>query len=165
MFYKINLRFRRFCYGTGQITGLNSYYIGLPVPFTTRALSVSGPHHLAKSGFIPKPGTISPCTITMDHDAIICFMNDRLARGPDQDVHVPSVGSTKVPFSACRCRILVFDYRSGSIGSDETAITIPGGPRVIDVFDGNGAPSGPNYLLFWDADRLADSLWDRSGVG
>ena len=51
------------------------------------------------------------------------------------------------------------------MGSDETAITIPGGPRVIDVFDGNGAPSGPNYLLFSDADRLADSLWDRSRVG
>ena len=49
--------------------------------------------------------------------------------------------------------------------SDETAITIPGGPRVIDVFDGNGAPSGPNYLLFWDADRLSYALRDRSGVG
>ena len=33
------------------------------------------------------------------------------------------------------------------------------------VFDGNGAPSGPNYLLFVGADRLTDSLWDRSGVG
>ena len=51
------------------------------------------------------------------------------------------------------------------MGSDETAITIPGGPRVIDVFYGDGAPSGPNYLLFSDVDRLADSLWDRSGVG
>ena len=51
------------------------------------------------------------------------------------------------------------------MGSNETAITIPGGPRVIDVFAGNGAPSGPNYLLFSDVDRLADSLWDRSGVG
>ena len=51
------------------------------------------------------------------------------------------------------------------MGSDETAITIPGGPRVIDVFYGNGAPSGPNYLLFSDVDRLADSLWDRSEVG
>ena len=51
------------------------------------------------------------------------------------------------------------------MGSDETAITIPGGPRVIDVFYGDGAPSGPNYLLFSDADRPADSLWDRSGVG
>ena len=51
------------------------------------------------------------------------------------------------------------------MGSDETAITVPGGSRVIDVFDGNEAPSGPNYLLFSDADRLPDSLWDRSGVG
>ena len=51
------------------------------------------------------------------------------------------------------------------MGSGETAIALPGGPRVIDVFDGNGAPSGPNYLLFVDADRLVDSLRDRSGVG
>ena len=51
------------------------------------------------------------------------------------------------------------------MGSDETASTIPGGPRVIAVFDGNGAPSGPNYLLFSDVDRLADPLWDMSGVG
>jgi len=51
------------------------------------------------------------------------------------------------------------------MGSDETAITVPGGPRVIDVFDGNGAPSGPNYLLFVDTDRLSASLRDRSEVG
>ena len=48
--------------------------------------------------------------------------------------------------------------------SDETAIALPGGPRVIDVFDGNEAPSGPNYLLFSDADRLVDVLRDRSVV-
>ena len=101
----------------------------------------------------------------MDHDAIICSMIDRLARGPDQDVHVPSVGSTKVPFSACRCHILVIDYRWGSMGSDETATATTGGPRVIDVFAGNEVPSGPNYLLFSDVDRLLDSLRDRSGVG
>ena len=51
------------------------------------------------------------------------------------------------------------------MGSDETAITIPGGPRVIDVFYGDGAPSGPNCLLFSDVDRFSDSLWDRSEVG
>ena len=51
------------------------------------------------------------------------------------------------------------------MGSNETAITIPGGSRVLTIFDGSGAPSGPNYLLFSDADRLPDSLWDRSGVG
>ena len=50
--------------------------------------------------------------------------------------------------------------------SFHTSSTEPtGGPRVIDVFDGNGAPSGPNYLLFSDVDRPADSLWARSGVG
>ena len=51
------------------------------------------------------------------------------------------------------------------MGSDETATATTGGPRVIDVFYGNGAPSGPNYLLFVGADRLADALWDRSEVG
>ena len=51
------------------------------------------------------------------------------------------------------------------MGSDETAITIPGGPRVIDVFIEDGAPSGPNYLLFSDVDRLVNSLRDRSEVG
>ena len=51
------------------------------------------------------------------------------------------------------------------MGPNETAITIPGGPRVIDVFDGNGAPSGPNYTLFSGADRLSDALCCRSDVG
>ena len=50
------------------------------------------------------------------------------------------------------------------MGSGETAITILGGPRVINVFDGNEAPSGPNYLLFVGTDRLADVLWDGSEV-
>jgi hypothetical protein len=51
------------------------------------------------------------------------------------------------------------------MGSNETATATTGGPRVIDVFYGNGAPSGPNYLLFSDVARLSDALRDRSGVG
>ena len=51
------------------------------------------------------------------------------------------------------------------MGSEETANTILWGPRVIDVIVGNGAPSGPNCLLFSDVDRLPDALWDRSGGG
>ena len=51
------------------------------------------------------------------------------------------------------------------MGSNETATATTGGPRVIDVFDGNGAPSGLNYTLFSDVDRLSDFLWDRSVVG
>ena len=50
------------------------------------------------------------------------------------------------------------------MGSDEAAITILGGPLVIDVLTGDGAPSGPNCALFSGADRVLDSLWDRSGV-
>ena len=51
------------------------------------------------------------------------------------------------------------------MGSEETATATTGGPQVIGVFAGNVAPSGPNYLLFVDADRPSDSLRDRSGVG
>ena len=51
------------------------------------------------------------------------------------------------------------------MGSNETATATTGGPRVIDVFDGDGAPSGPNCTLFSGADRLQNSLWGRSGGG
>ena len=95
--YKINLRFRRFGYQTGQITGLIVYYIAPRPKDARRASANSRAHDLVNFGSIPRPGTISPCTITMDHDAIICFMTDGLTRGPDQDVHVPSVVSPKYP--------------------------------------------------------------------
>ena len=49
------------------------------------------------------------------------------------------------------------------MGSNETATATTGGPQVIDVFDGNGAPSGPNYLLFSRADRLLEASRGRSG--
>ena len=47
------------------------------------------------------------------------------------------------------------------MGSNETAITIPGGSRVIDVFAGDGAPSGPNYALF--SGQIGS--WRSLGVG
>ena len=53
--------------------------------------------YLAQIGKLLKHESISPCTITMNLDAIICFMIDRLKRAPDKDVHVPSVGSKKYP--------------------------------------------------------------------
>ncbi len=51
------------------------------------------------------------------------------------------------------------------MGSNEIATATTGGPRVIDVFDGNEAPSGPNYLLFLAADRLLEVSQGRSGSG
>ena len=97
MVYKINLRFRRFFDGMGHPTGLNMYYIAPRPKDARRGSSVSRAHDLSKTSSILEPGTISPCTITMDLDAIICFINDRLMRAPDADVHVPSVGSQKYP--------------------------------------------------------------------
>ena len=49
--------------------------------------------------------------------------------------------------------------------SDEIATATTGAPRVIDVFAGNGAPSGPNYLLFSDVDRPVEASRGRSGCG
>ena len=95
--YKINLRFRRFSSRTGQLTGLSTYYIGFIDQKAPPGNSNSRAHDGVKGASETGPATISPCIITMDHDAIICFMIDRLARGPDQDVHVPSVGSQKYP--------------------------------------------------------------------
>ena len=51
------------------------------------------------------------------------------------------------------------------MGSSETVITVPGGPRVIDVFYGNGAPSGPNCTVFVVPDRLLVASEGRSGSG
>ena len=51
------------------------------------------------------------------------------------------------------------------MGSDETASATTGRPRVVDVFDGNGAPSGPNCTLFSGADRLLEASRGRSGSG
>ena len=141
------------------------YCIELSLPKARGGSAILRPQDLDNSSLMTRPTTISPCTITMDHDAIVCSMTDRPKRGPDADVHVPSVVGTKVPFSWCRCQILVVDYRCGSIGPDETATATTGGPRVIDVFDGNGAPSGPNYLLFSEADRLLVASRGRSGCG
>ena len=97
MSYKINLRFRRFGYQAGQLIGLNVYYIGFLDPKAPPGNSNSRAHDRLIRASETGPATISPCTITMDLDAIICFLTDGLTRGPDKDVHVPSVGSQKYP--------------------------------------------------------------------
>ena len=97
MVYKINLRFRRFGYRTVHPTELNGYYIAQSDPIALRGSVTARPLDLINLGTKPGPATISPCTFTVDPHAIICSMIDRLARGPDKDVHVPSVGSQKYP--------------------------------------------------------------------
>ena len=77
MSYKINLRFRRFSSGTGHLTSLIVYYIARD----PKMLGAGRPSREPTISLIwhqTGPATISPCTITMDHDAIICFMTDGL---------------------------------------------------------------------------------------
>ena len=81
----------------GHPTGLDGYYIAQSDPIAPRGSATARPSDLVDTGELLGSATISPCTITMDHDATICSMIDRLARGPDQDVHVPSVGSPEYP--------------------------------------------------------------------
>ena len=88
-------------------------------------------------------------------------MTDRLVRCPDADVHVPSVGSTKAPFSWCRYHILVLDYRWGSIGSDETAITISGALEKLTFFTGTGRHRAQIIYLF----RTQIGSRTPSGIG
>ena len=47
------------------------------------------------------------------------------------------------------------------MGSNETATATTGGPRVIDIFDANEAPSGPNCTLF----RGQNGSWRSLEVG
>ena len=92
------------------------------------------------------------------HDRLTCASSRCRCSRPER-------GQSKVPFSQCRCHILLIDYRWGSMGSDETATATSGGPRVIGVFYGNGAPSGPNFTFFSGADRLLYASRGRSDSG
>ena len=61
MSYKVNLRFRRFSYGTGQITGLIVYYIAPRPKDARRGSSVLRAQDLALIGLI---------TWTCDHQPV-----------------------------------------------------------------------------------------------
>ena len=105
---------------------------------------------------------ISACTITMDHKAIICSMIDRLAQGQIK-MFTSGVGSQKY-LLGCRTHIFVIDYQWGSMESDETASTIPGGLRWWR-FTGDGAPSGPCTLFRGQNGGKPGGLEVGPGVG
>ena len=144
---EINLRFRRFSSRTGHPTGLNMYCIELSLPKARGGSAILRPQDLDNSSLMTRPMTISPCTITMDHDAIVCSMTDRPKRGSDADVHVPSVVGTKVPFSWCISHILVVEYRWGRMWSNEGANTIPTTPCATRSAPCASAIPRPRYLV------------------
>ena len=75
--YKINLRFRRFSSRTGHLTGLVVYYIApRPKRCSARVVDLRAQYLAQIRPNWTRPAAISPCTITMDHDAIICSIDD-----------------------------------------------------------------------------------------
>jgi hypothetical protein len=58
------------------MTGLIAHYIAPRPKDARRGSSDSRAQHLNHMGKLLGPATISACTITMDHDAIICSMID-----------------------------------------------------------------------------------------
>ena len=89
---EINSRFRRFSYGTGQLTGLSVNYIEFIKPLGPRASSDLQPRYLIKSGKLLGPASISDATIQMDHNAVVLFTIDRLARSPRTTVRTRGTG-------------------------------------------------------------------------
>ena len=61
----------------------------------------------------------------------------------------PKRGRPKVPFSWCICHILLVDYRWGSMGSNETAITIPGGLEKFTFFTATGRHRAQILYFLW----------------
>ena len=82
---EINMRLGRFGPRTAHPTQLGDYHIELPasVPYAPRGSATTRPHVYTETGTIPEPGTTRAGTIPMDLGAIVCFITDRLARGPD----------------------------------------------------------------------------------
>ena len=141
------LVFRRFGPGTVHPAPLGRALAPTRRSVCSGGSAISGPHDLVDTGLIPEPATSSARTITMDHDAIICFMTDRLTRATDTDYHGPGVGSIKVPFSWCRCHILVVEYRWGRMWSNEGANTIPTTPCATRSAPRASAVQRPHYLV------------------
>ena len=77
---EINLRFRRFGYGTGQLIASSDYYIASRPHDARRCSSVSQAQYLVNRGTTHERATISACTITVDHNEVTYFMNDHPAR-------------------------------------------------------------------------------------
>ena len=79
------------------MTGMDMYCIELSLPKARGGSAILRPQDLDNSSTRLKPTTISACTVTMDHDAIVCLEPARPKRAPDKDVHVPSVVGPKYP--------------------------------------------------------------------
>ena len=61
-------------------------------PLEPRREATSGPHVYAKMDTSPKPASISDATTQMDHNPVVLFTIDRLARSPRATVRTRGTG-------------------------------------------------------------------------
>ena len=61
-------------------------------PLEPRDSSSSRPHVYVKNALTPGPASISDATIQMDHNAVVLFTIDRLARSPRTTVRTRGTG-------------------------------------------------------------------------
>ena len=95
MSYEINLRFRRFSSGTGQLTGLSGYYISSTRPkdarWSTRSPTISLFGHqgldLRPSARVPSPWTMTRSFVPRSTD--LCEVQIKM--------FTPRAGSQKYP--------------------------------------------------------------------
>ena len=79
---RVYVRFLPFLRGRVHLGRLNTYSSILGSPLEPRETATSRPHVFVKIDREPGPASISDDTTQMDHNAVVLFTIDRLARSP-----------------------------------------------------------------------------------
>ena len=79
---RVYVRFLPFVSGRVHLGRLNKYSSILGAPLEPRESAFPRPRVLGNTGPQPKPASISDDTIQTDHNAVVLFTIDRLARSP-----------------------------------------------------------------------------------
>ena len=79
---RVYVRFLPFVSVRVHLGRLNTYSSILGAPLETRETTNPRPHVLMKRALTTRPASISDATTQMDHNAVVLFTIDRLARSP-----------------------------------------------------------------------------------
>ena len=94
---RVYVRFLPFVSGRVHLGRLNTYSSILGAPLEPRETTNPRPHLYMKICPEPKPASISDATIQMDHNAVVLFTIDRLARSPRATVRTRGTGKAPDP--------------------------------------------------------------------
>ena len=79
---RVYVRFLPFVSGRVHLGRLNAYSSILGAPLEPRETSNPRPHVFPQASSEPRPASISDGTVQMDHNAVVLFTIDRVARSP-----------------------------------------------------------------------------------